>query len=733
MKIKSITLAFLASVAFASCSDDFLQNIKNYDNVSEEAYNYYTGASGRLDEIYAICLPDASNGPGHRNNSTGLSDAQSQCTEEYSGFGTFVNPQAILTSQSGNNPLPDYFQGQANSIATNAWGRLRNLNDVIRGISNSTLSQEEKDELLGQAYFLRAWCYYNFVKWYGGVPIITEVLLPEAGSFTPRSTTRECIEFMCNDLDRSAELLKPFTTNGGWQKSEMYGRVTTGTALALKGRILLMWASPLFNRANDQSRWEEAYRFMEEALPVINSCGYGLAYDGNPGVNASNWAKMFVEVPSSEAVFVSLYNTIGEGASGAPDYKHNNSWEHGIRPSNSMGGGGKTPSAMLVDMFPMKDGKRPASARTYMTLDASTETYDAEYPFLNRDPRFYRTFAFPGVRWAFDGDPTSNSNYNPFKGNAYELWNYVWYTKVEDRDNVESGSNYGPDNLLGNAKGFYIRKRTDDLDVNGSPRYVFAQSNGFKQSATPYMEIRYAEVLLNYAEAAAGAGHMSVAVEQLKKIRGRVGYTGDFGLQANLSSNQAACLAAVLYERQIELAYEGKRFDDMRRWMLFDGGAKPVSGAPATWTLTGWGGNTCTYLGFTPMNGQRRENLEFRVKDSFNDGLGGEKYGSNGENPDPLKDVARCKAVDYRLDLEPQLETLKEWYSTYLTRKKKKGDSYDSNHVELYIQFEPNYYLLGFPQGVQSSNEGLRQTIGWGDYYQGGANGNFDPLADKAE
>ena len=76
-----------------------------------------------------------------------------------------------------------------------------------------------------------------------------------------------------------------------------------------------------------------------------------------------------------------------------------------------------------------------------------------------------------------------------------------------------------------NAKGFYIRKRSDDLDVNSNARYKFSQANGFKFSGSPYLEIRYAEVLLNYAEAACGAGEMGVAVEQLKKIRARVGYT----------------------------------------------------------------------------------------------------------------------------------------------------------------------------------------------------------------
>ena len=94
------------------------------------------------------------------------------------------------------------------------------------------------------------------------------------------------------------------------------------------------------------------------------------------------------------------------------------------------------------------------------------------------------------------------------------------------------------------------------------PDIKFSQANGFKFSGSPYLEIRYAEVLLNYAEAACGAGEIGVAVEQLKKIRARVGYTSanNFGLQTNLSGDQAACFAAILYERQIELAYEGKTF-----------------------------------------------------------------------------------------------------------------------------------------------------------------------------
>lgn len=718
MNFKILTLSVLTSVAFASCSDDFLQDKKNYDNVTSELYNSYIGAKGRVDNLYAWCLPDANSNPGARNNSTGLADDQSKCTEEYSGFGVFVDPQSPLTTMSGTNPVPDYFQAQANSIMTSAWGRIRNINEVIGGIQRGTLSQEEKNELLGQALFLRAWCYYNFVKWYGGVPIIREWLDTTSDSFTPRSSTKDCIEFICEDLDNAAEMLKVATT-GGWSDASNYGRVTSGTALALKGRVLLLWASPIFNRTNDRQRWQDAFDAISASIPVINSCGYALAYETNPGTNAEGWAKMFSEInqKNSEAIFVSLYNTIASG--GVPDYSHNNGWEHGIRPSNTRGGGGKTPSAMIVDLFPMRDGKHPSK---------SSVSYDSNYPFMDRDPRFYRTFAFPGVRWAFDGEP-NNAGMHSQTGKDFELWNYVWYSKDTDRENVESGNNYGPDNLLGNVKGMYVRKRTDDLDVNGSPRYVFNTSNGFRYSASPYMEIRYAEVLLNYAEAACMIGRTDIAVEQLKRIRHRVGYADGMEGLDGLSS-QNACMAAILYERQVELAFEGKRFDDMRRWMLFDGGAVAVPGAPSSWNLTGWDGNTCAWLGVRPMNGQRRDNMEFRVTVQVNGGLGGEKYGADGSDPDPLANVARCAAVDLRnSDLTSQLNTLKSWYNNRLERNKKKGDAYTSDKQELFIDFQPRYYLLGFSQGAMSNNVGLPQCIGWDDFNTGGP-GTFDPLAE---
>lgn len=715
-----IGLGLASALTLASCSDSFLEDKKNYDNVNSSIYNYYSGCNGRVNDVYSWCLP-TTNDQTWKYPSMGNADIAAASTEEYSGLSDFVDPQIDLSSTSTTNAVPDYFLGNQTNIQEAVYGRIRNVNDVIKGISEGSLSDSEKRELLGQVYFFRAWCYYNLFKWYGGVPIVKEVLDPLESSFTPRSSAKEVYDFILSDLNLAAEYLEGKT----WTGSD-YGRVTSGTALALKGRVMLLWCSPLFNRSNDASRWQTAYAEMQADKKKIDECGYHL-YQTSSNVNGSDFAQMFLTSGENpEAIFFTLYNNIeGDGL----DNQKNNRWERDIRPANT-GGTGKEASQMIINLFPMSDGKLPEGAGTYTKLETSSISYDSSLPFLNRDARFYRTFCFPGFRWAYNGDASARDANNPSDGKNYVLWNYVWYTSLSDQGNPESGESYGADNLLKSKKGVYVRKKSDDLDVNSSPlyQYIAADTKGAAPyySAAPLIELRYAEVLLNLAEVCAGVNKLDSAVALVKQVRERAGYTGDCGITAAASSDQATCISQILYERQIEFAYEGKRFDDLRRWMLFDGGTELPEGAPASWTLTGWGGNTCTWLGFTPLNGQRRENLQYRVADAY--GVGGTTYDSD---PITKAGVTRPEGVNLmKGDLNVQLDTLAAWYRSNLKQKVQKGDGYDSNKNLLYINFRPKYYLLGLTSGASAANTGLPQTIGWGDYNNGGANGTFDPLAE---
>ncbi|MBQ8065524.1 MAG: RagB/SusD family nutrient uptake outer membrane protein [Prevotella sp.] len=720
--IKYICLGMFSAVALTACSDQFLQDKKNFEKFTAEIYDNYDGAKLRVNSIYGLCLPDPNSGAGWNNNCTGNDDDQSKSTEEYASFSLFVDPEKELSASTGTM-VPDYFQYQQKFLV-NAWGRIRSINECIQGLENSSLSREQKDELEGQCYFFRAWCYYNFVKWYGGVPIIRDVQDTSADSYTPRSSAKACFDFMLDDLNTAAAMLKEATGNGGWG-SEDWGRVTTATALALKGRVLLLWASPLFNRSNDKTRWTTAYETMKEDLSSIDACGHGLFQESN-NINASSFGRLFGDRKNIEDVFVTLFNVNDMDT----DAGINNQWERKIRPANT-GGQGLEPSAYFVDMFPMADGKLPSTVTTYSKLKKSDIDYDRNVPFYSRDPRFYRTFAFPGVRWAYNGDASQGGqNHNPSDGANYALWNYRWYVDLNDQGNPESGSSYGADNLLGNAKGMYVRKRTDDADLGNESQYTYmstAEKGGFTYSAAPYIEIRYAEVLLNLAEAACGANQIDDALIYLNMVRQRAGVP-DYTTADFLGEAQAACMSAILLERQIELAYEGKRFDDMRRWMLFDGGANfgEVADAPATWRLSGWGGNTCTWLGFTPFNGQRRERMEFRTADKY--GVGTDKW-----DGDPIlnNSVERCAPLDLRKDLTDQQEVLKTWYTENLVRKDNRGDGYNSiTHDDLYIHFYAKYYFLGLSLGAQNRNDArLEQTIGWENNNTAGM-GTFDPLAE---
>lgn len=705
-KFFRIIIAFITPVVLYGCSDMFLQEKQDYSRTTEFVYNNFHGAQSRVDNLYALILPSATASVNWEYPSAGSADDHSKNTEEYGGFTDFIDPNIILTTMN----VPGYFHEELKT-SRNPFGRIRNCNDIIQGVSASTLSQEEKELLLGQAYFFRAWINLRLVRLYGGIPLIKErqdVVIGDDEGLSlavPRSSAKECIAFICEDLQKAGEYLP-----ARWGESD-FGRVTSGAAFALQGRARLLYASPVFNRADDTDRWQEAYLSNKTALSELEAGGFGLAYLDNPGTNAANWGKMFSEAYGNpEAVFVTLYNNVKQ--SGSTNLNKNNGWEQSIRPTNAYGGGGKTPTATIIDLFPMADGKRPGQ---------STIDYDRNAFMLNRDPRFYRTFAFTGARWAFSGDPTSlNATQYPYKGEQYVLWNYAWYSSQDDLEKTNT-SGYGADGFANNYRGVYVRKRSDDYDLNSSSLYNYDINTDrpFLVSAAPYLEIRFAEVLLNFAEAACGAGHYGEAVNALKDIRRRVGYTADnnYGLDTDLEGNRAKLFEAILYERQIELAYEGKRYDDMHRWMLWDGGTGRVEGQPSTWTLTGFNGNTCNYLGVEPFNGKRREGLELRVSNSVPGYIGGASPAN-----DPLKDL-RPTAWNLGASKNPSAE-LEEFYQTKLVRKTKDVDPNDR-----VITYKPNCYFLGLRDNAQRNNITLEQTIGWDDTVRGGS-GTFDPLAE---
>ena len=727
--------------ALTACSDTFLEEKKNYGNFDNTTvYSDYNGANERIASLYYWLLPTSGSGDGNGTNapndwtSVGNADRWAKSTEEYGGFSIFVNPGEEITYNASVANF-DYFYVANDTYSP--WGHIRNCNDVIEGVSGSSLSEQQKNELLGQAYFFRAYVYSHLVRIYGGVPIVDYVQDPVLGKdgdgsklIIPRKSAKECMDFICQDLDRAASMLPTRWEN----EATNFGRVTSGLAQALKGRMLLYYASPVFNRADEAARWDSAYVACKKAVELLNQGRFGLTYATNGGeTNAANWARTWTDYTGSdgevnEAVFITLHNT-KDNVSGQPDYGKYNRWEHAIRPHNTNGAGGLTPTSEMIDLFPMADGKRPSQ---------SSILYDKTKFWLNRDPRFYRTFAFPGEEWQFSQgsvdltDPALQGIIYPglTNGARYQLWSYMYNDNGDDLTKVTTSSGYWPDLVAGsadkvNSHSVYVRKRSDDLHLHNVPFYVYINSSsnpkGFLKCAAPLISVRYAEVLLNFAEAAAGANHPDEALAALQQIRARVGYTAEqnYGLPTGLT-DRASLIAAILYERQIELAYEGKRYEDMHRWMLFDGGQGQAD-LKASWALTGFGGNTCQWLGVTPLNGQKRHNIVLYCK-----------------TPSASDPAAAARPAALTLD-EPmtrnsatgeyaneKVQALAEWYDTYLERKDVNADGNDD---ALTIQYRPTYYFLGLRQNAMQTNPTLLQTVGWHDLGRN-ADGTFDPLAD---
>ena len=126
----------LTSFLFFSCSDQFLQDKRNYDNVTTDVYNYVEGANARLNDIYGWCLPqiaDLTTGTNYLSVSIGNNDAAGGATEEYAGFTIYTDPQIALSSMGSSNGVPDYFMGAHNNIQNSVYGRIRNINDFIQG------------------------------------------------------------------------------------------------------------------------------------------------------------------------------------------------------------------------------------------------------------------------------------------------------------------------------------------------------------------------------------------------------------------------------------------------------------------------------------------------------------------------------------------------------------------------------------------------------------------------
>lgn len=672
--IKFICLLIPVLVFVASCKDDFLAEKRDFGGVNEEVFQDALTAKAYVDYIYGLFLP--------ANNATSMISTNSasengtyntvfsQTTEELAGE-TDYNKVWAQISYTNNHANKYFGQRMSTSINNNSWTRIKQINIFLSEIDKHGLPEQTRNELKGQMYFWRAWQYFELVRLFGGVPLVLEpqnpILSEGSGSEVPRSKTSECIEQICADLDLAATLLPGKWGNDDW------GRITSGAAAALKGRVLLTWASPLFNPTEDVARWERSYQANAAAKSLLEANGFGLFKTGGTA-NATAWENMFLaEVGNPEAVIVFNFNTVN-----SDQVMKFNGWEQAIRPKEISGGGSVSPTKQMLDAFPMKDGKPAGESPNY--------TYSLNKFYKDRDPRFYKTFAYNGAIW-------------PYKDDAnFKVWSYTWKKKATDANPTATTETRGA-----NSSGIYLRKASNPAASNSL--------GDFKISGTNFMEMRFAEVVLNLAESAIGSGKLAEGLEGIKSIRERAGVEnldGNFGL-ADVAGDKDKLFAAVINERKIEFAYEGKRFFDLRRWKLFE------EGSP-----------TAARLGVKPLNGTRRTGLFISVKTST-----GADYVN--DKVDPLIKPATGKAavIDRSLAVAdyPAGVTTYQGYVDYLYEnhfKVTERDDLDrTNPADWKFKWYPEYYFFGLNQTVLSGSPYLEQTTNWNSL---NGMGTFDPL-----
>lgn len=664
-------------LGLSACSDKFLEEKRDLSGVNEQVFQDSAMAIAYVNYIYGLFQPadNAISFIVHQTGANGTySDAYSRTTDELAGQTDYNREWASIAINQ--NHANQYFgQRMTTSIANNTWTRLKQINIFLAEIDKHGLPENVRNRLKGEMYFWRGYQYFELLRLYGGVPLVLESQNPVGSEGNPelevpRSSSSETLAQIVEDLDQAIALLP-----GRWVNATLdWGRVTSGGAAALKGRVLLTWASPLFNRNDDVARWETAYQANLAAKTLLESNGYGLFNTGGFS-NGTAWENMwFKETDNMEGVLTWTFNTVTSDQT-----QRNNGWEQAARSRQQGGSGSVSPTKQIVDAFPMKDGKMPGDP-------SSAYTYDPKKFYKNRDPRFYKTFAYNGAVWPYGGN------------SSYRQWTYSWHSNnTTTTPNVYTEANP-------NSSGIYVRKATNPAASNTSGDFSF--------SGTDFMELRFAEVILNLAEAAIGSNKLSEGLDLIKKIRERAGLEigdGHYGL-ADAAGNRDKLFAAVLNERKVEFAYEGKRFWDLRRWMLFNDDF-----------------GTCTRLGMTPLNGTRRKAYWIYVKRA-----NGSKYVPASGEGDPL--LRKANNTVPVIDREPvtlppgfanydaYLDHLYENYFEIIER-----DNLDpTNPANWTFRWYNQYYFFGLHQNILVTAPYLEQTKDWPGL-TGGA-GTFDPL-----
>lgn len=532
---KCLSFGLALGVTMVSCNTDFL-NTKPLDKVQGDAV--WSDAS--LAEAY---VTDVYNGL--RDGILGQMNFDCQTDNALYSFGKQdVNEANVTPGNLGT--IPNTMEWSA------MYARIRAANLALANLAKPKFDNATgiADRLKGEMYFMRAYFHNQLLRYYGGIPLIKSPYTLDNPDFSiTRNTYEECVNAIVSDLDSSALLLKG--------RNMAAGRATMGAAMALKSRVLLYAASDLHDiptakakstvissytqpallgyvSGDRAARWQKA-KDAAKAVIDLNQYGYKLNLTA-PATSAEaqqNYVNLSISRNGGEAdgIFLKYYirASFDDGGSW---YPRNN------MPNGYHGWTSSEPTQKLVDSYEMMDG-------TKFDWNNSAQ---AAAPYENRDPRFYTSILYDGAQWkprTPDGagiDPAGQ-----IQMGEYEVGTAGSATKFSGLDTRNSSI----ENWNGTWTGYGIRKFMDPdptlLDMS-------------IRQEVPSIQIRFTEVVFNYAEACMALGQDAEAKTWLNKIRFRAGMPA-------FTETGAALMARYQNERNIEMLFEEQRFYDVRRWM----------------------------------------------------------------------------------------------------------------------------------------------------------------------
>ncbi|MFT3822591.1 MAG: RagB/SusD family nutrient uptake outer membrane protein [Chitinophagaceae bacterium] len=553
------------STMMTGCAKDFLEKPKGGSVTVDTIFHTQKQAQYAVADMYGWCIPT-----GFVMNASGDS-REDVLTDQVHlllpgaawvagnlNFQYYIAGGMAPTYSIDRGPITA--RGSTSTIAFNGWYKsIRKANLVLKNIGSVTdATPEWISDVRGQALFCRTIAHYSAFRLYGGIPIVADVLEGDGNISIPRASVQSVVDTLVSWCDRAASLL-PAT-----RPTTDYGRVTSLAALALKARILLYAASPLYNTPDNmkaaigaarygdardsvlcyssysKERWKRAADAAKAVIDAASASGVVLYNTSKPTTTAKT--DNYAGLGDYEAVCNNVFGTTG--TYGNPEmilvntYNQNDpnrdGWADWGRYNTSkvrmMGWGAKNDVPIeFLQMYEKNDGTKWSVA-----VSATGNDFKTYFEGLNLDPRAYQSLAWGG-QWY-----NSGKTFLPY----YKASADGGYAKGSLVDDTNAGDNTGS-------------------AIESSKFVARVDNNNDNHFAWPVL--RLAEFYLSYAEALNEySGPAGDAFTYLNLIRQRAGMPNK---DASMLPDQASFRTAIQNERSIELAFEDHRYNDLHRWL----------------------------------------------------------------------------------------------------------------------------------------------------------------------